>query len=62
MALLIDLFVLLLDVELAEEVESDDGVDVDYDREEHDGEDELFAVVSNGLQDRSQSLEADGDV
>lgn len=54
--------VLLLHVELAEEVEGDDGVDVDDDGEQHDGEDELLAVVGDGLQDGPQGLEAHGHV
>ena len=40
-ALLVDLFLLLGDVELPEEVEGDDGVDVDDDGEQPHGEHEL---------------------
>ena len=43
-ALLVDLFLLLGDVELPEEVEGDDGVDVDDDGEQPHGEHELREV------------------
>ena len=62
MALLVDLLLLLRDVELAEEVERDHGVDVDDNGQEHDGQDELFAVVGDGLQDDPESGNTDSNV
>ena len=62
MAFLVDGFVLLRDVKLPEEVEGNDGVDVDDDGQEHHGQDELLAVVSDGFEDDPQSGDADGDV
>lgn len=54
MTLLIDHFILLRDVELPEEVEGDDGVEVDSDGQQHARQDQLFAVVGDRLQDRLQ--------
>lgn len=62
MAFLIDFFVLLLYVELAEEIESDYGVDVHDNRQQHHREHQLFAVVSYGLQNGTQCLEANSDI
>ena len=53
-AFLIDFLFLLGYVKLAEKVESDDGVNVDDDSEQHDGQNELFAVVGDSLQDDTQ--------
>merc|ERR1712071_255567 len=41
----VDVVVLLLDVELAEEVEGNDGVDVHDDGEQHEGQHQLLSVV-----------------
>ena len=41
-------------VELPEEVEGDDGVNVDDNGKEHDRQDELLPVVSDGFQDNPQ--------
>ena len=62
MTLLVDFLFLLRDVELPEEVERDDGVDVDDDGQQHHGQDELLAVVRDGLQDDAQGGDTDGDV
>ena len=61
-ALLVDFFLFLGDVELPEEVERDHCVDVDDDGEEHDREHELLAVVSDGLEDDAESSDAHGNV
>ena len=61
-ALLVDDLLLLRDVELAEEVEGHHGVDVYDDGEQHDGENELLAVVRDGLQDDPEGGHAEGYV
>ena len=60
--LLVDFLLLLGDVELPEEVERDDGVDVDDDGEQSDREHELLAVVRDGLEDDAEGGDPDGDV
>ena len=62
MTFAVHIFVLFLNVKLAEEVEGDDGVDVTNDCQKTNGEDELFAIVSNGLKDDPESGDANGDV
>ncbi len=44
MALLVDFLLLFRDVELPEEVEGDDGVDVDDDGQQHDSQHELESI------------------
>ena len=61
-ALLVDLLLLLGDVELPEEVEGDDGVDVDDDGEQPDREHELLAVVRDGLEDDPEGGDPNRDV
>ena len=58
----VDVVVLLLDVELAEEVEGNDGVDVHDDGEQHEGQHQLLSVVRYWLQDGSQRAQQDGDI
>lgn len=62
MTLAVDVVVLLLDVELAEEVEGDNRINVHNDGQQHDSEEELLAVVSYGLQDGAQGSHGDGHV
>ena len=59
---LVDFVFFLLDVKFTEEVEGDDGVDVDDDGQQHDGQDELLAVVRDGLEDDAQGRDTDGHV
>ena len=49
MAFLIHFVFFAWNVELSEEVEGDDRVDVNYDGQQHDGQDQLLAIVSDGL-------------
>ena len=51
---LVDFVFFLLDVEFTEEVEGDDGVDVHDNSQEHDSQNQLFAVVCDWLQDGLQ--------
>ena len=62
MTLLVHFLLLFGDVKLPEEVERDDGVDVDDDGQQHDGQYELLAVVRDGLEDDAQGRDTDGHV
>lgn len=53
-AFAINVVILFLDVKLAEEVEGDDRVDVHYDSQQHDRQEQLLSVVSDGLQDGAE--------
>ena len=55
-------FLALGHVELSEEVEGENRVDVADDGEKPDSEDQLLAVVGDGLQDDPKSRNSDGDV
>ena len=55
-------FLALGHVELSEEVEGENRVDVADDGEKPDSEDQLLAVVGDGLQDDPESRNSDGDV
>lgn len=58
MAFLVDLLFLFGDIEASEEIESNHRVNVHNDGQEHHGENQLLAIVSDGLQDDSQSSHA----
>lgn len=58
----IDIVVLLLNVKLAEEVKGDDRVYVDDNCQKHNGQEQLFSVVGDGLQDGSQSGYGNGHI
>ena len=62
MALLIHFILLSRHIKLPEEVEGNDGVDVHHDCQEHDGQDELFSVVGDGLQNDPQSSHANSHI
>lgn len=61
-ALLVNFLFFFRHVELPEEVEGDDGVDVHDNSQEHDGQHQLLAVVSDGLQNDPQGSNTDGNV
>ena len=49
MAFLIHFVFFARNVKLSEEVKGDDRVDVNDDGQQHDGQDQLLAIVSDGL-------------
>ena len=59
---LVDFVFFLLDVEFTEEVEGDDGVDVHDNSQEHDSQNQLFAVVCDWLQDGLQRWNGYGHI
>jgi hypothetical protein len=55
-------FLFLLDVEFTEEVEGDDSVNVDNDRQKHHSQNQLFSVVCDGLQNGFECLKTDSNI
>lgn len=62
MAFFVHLFILLLHIKLPKEIESNDGINVYNNRQQHDSQDELLAIVCNRLQDCAQRLESNGNI